>query len=357
MYPIEELSIITGVGYDIEKGAEIKLVDPAEIISIKEENGEGGALIIVGKGPTMYSLVENRISKQNKTIVFGAEVLYLISEDRAEFGIKDALDDLLRIPELNINAMVVVCKGKCEDFFNLKSESSTMSEDLFRMIKFCHQGSFYSSHLTLNDMLLMYHQEGREIFLPYIEIIDNKAQLTGTAVFNNDKMVRKVSIKDSKLINLLRDSGGKGTLSVRSEKPLNFIDLIGKNEVKVKVSKKNEYLEQLKNQRLKYDIFVNISADLLVDTLYEKELNKKQISKIEKLFNDKLQKDLNYQVKKFQEEYGVDSLALGKYALVKYVRNNGYESDEYFKNAYIEVHVEVKIVSIGRIHSTHIEEE
>ncbi|WBW95642.1 Ger(x)C family spore germination protein [Oceanirhabdus sp. W0125-5] len=355
-YPIEELSIITGVGYDIEKGAEINLVDPAETISIKEDDGEGGSLILVGRGPTLYSLVENRISKQHKTIVFGAEVLYLISEERAKFGIKDALDDLLRYPDLNINAMVVICKGKCEEFLSLKPESSTMSEDLFRMIKYCHQGSFYSSHVTVNDLLLMYHQNGRQIFLPYIEIVEGKPQLTGTAIFNDDKMVNKVPIKESKLINLLRNSGSKGALSIRSENLLSYIDIVGTNKVKIKVLKKKKQLEELMKEQFIYDIYVNITADLLVDTLSETELNKKQISKIEKIFEVRLEKDLNNEVKKIQEEYEVDCLDIGKYALAKYGRESGYDSNEYFSNAQIKVHATVKIDSIGRIHSTHIED-
>ncbi|PAB59137.1 Ger(x)C family spore germination protein [Anaeromicrobium sediminis] len=344
--PIENLSIVTGFGYDIEKN-DMKFVDPAEFLVIKTKE-EAGSMVLVGEGSTMYSIVENRVTKQSKTIIFGTEIVYIISEERAKFGIKDVVDDLLRSPELNINAMIVICKGKCEDYFSLKPETGTMSEQLFEMLKFSYEGNFYSKNNSVNDFLLMYHQQGRQVYLPYIEIINGKPQLTGAAVFNKDKMIKKISLKDTKLINLLRSSGGEGYIYISLDNPLKYLDIQGENKIKVKVSTEDNHL--------KYDIFVNISADLKIDTLYEKELTRKQISKIEKLFEDKLQKDLNKEVKKIQEEYGVDCLDLGKYAIAKYGRDSGYDSYKYFSSAYINVHLKVNIKSIGRIYRSHIED-
>ena len=53
---------------------------------------------------------------------------------------------------------------------------------------------------------------------------------------------------------------------------------------------------------------------------------------------------------KIQEDYKVDCLDLGKYAIAKYGRDNGYDGQEYFINADIEVHVNVKIRSTGKIY-------
>lgn len=336
--PIENISIVTGLGADIRENNEIKFVDSAEILIVKD--GESSSSLFVGEGNTILSASDQRKTKLGREFVLGSELMFLVSKERAELGMKDLLDTYLRIPEHNINVIVVVCEGKCEDYFSLKPETGTMSEQLFNLIKFSNSNNFYSSNNTGNDVLLMYHQQGREIYLPYIKIVDGKPQLIGSAIYNEDKMVKKITIKESKLVNLLRASGGKGVISILSDNQLNYIDLEGKNKVKVKVAKEND--------NLKYDILVNIAGDLRCDTLLEKELNKEQISKIEKLFEDKLQKDLNDEVKKVQKEYGVDCLDLGKYAIAKYGRDSGYDSDEYFSNADIKVHVNVKIKSIGR---------
>ena len=217
-----------------------------------------------------------------------------------------------------------------------------MSEELFEMLKFSHEGNFYSKNNSVNDFLLMYHQKGREIYLPYIEIVDERPQLTGAAVFRNDKMVKKFPIEETKLINILRSSKGKGYLSIPSDNALEYLDIEGENKVDVKVSNKDG--------NLKYDIFVKILGDLRIDTLNKKIFTKEQALKTEKLYEDKLQKDLNEEVKKIQEDYKVDCLDLGKYAIAKYGRDNGYDGQEYFINADIEVHVNVKIRSTGKIY-------
>ncbi|WP_432666925.1 Ger(x)C family spore germination protein [Wukongibacter baidiensis] len=347
-HPIEELSIATGFGYDIEKGDEIKLVDPAEFLLIKKKD-ETGSVMLAGEGASISLIVENRRSKQSKTFTFGTEIVFIISEERAEFGTKDIIEDLLRTPEVNINAAIAICKGKSEDLFSLKAETDTISEQLFEMLKFSYEGNFYSKCNSINDFLVMYHQQGREVYLPYIEIINERPQLTGTAVFKDDKMIRRIPMKEAKLINILRDSDGKGYLSIQSDEPLEYLDLEGENKVKVKVSNKGD--------KLKYDILVTILADLRIDTLNDKEFTKEQLSKVEKLFEEKLQKDLNKVVKKVQEEYGVDCLDLGKYAIAKYGRDSGYDSQEHFSNADIQVHVKVKIKSTGKIHGSSVEDE
>lgn len=342
MHPIEELSIITGFGYDIEKNDEIKLVDPADFLVIKKKD-ETDSIVLDGKGSSIYSIGDNRRSKQSKAFFFGTEIIYLISEERAKFGIKDIIDDLLRYPNLNINAKIVICKGKCEEYFSLKPETGIISEQLFEMLKYAYKGNFYSTKNSVNDFLLMYYQQGREIYLPYIEIIDERPQLAGSAMFKNDKMVRKIPIEETKLINLLRSSDGTGHMSISSDRPLEYLDIEGENKVKVKVS--------TRDAQLKYDIFINVSADLRVDTLYEKELTKERVSKIERLFEAKLKKDLNVEVKKIQKVYKIDCLDIGKYAIAKYGRDSGYDNEEYFTNADIKVHVKVKIKSTGRVYS------
>lgn len=345
MEPIENISIVTGLGADIRENNEIKFVDSAEILTVK--NGGASSSLFVGEGNTIFSASDQRKTKQGREFVLGSELIFLVSEERADFGMKDLLDTYLRYAQHNINVMVVICEGKCEDYFSLKPETGTMSEQLFNIIKFSKTNNFYSSNSTGNDVLLMYHQQGREIYLPYIKIVDGEPQIIGSAIFNEDKMIKKITMKETKLVNLLRSSGGKGVISILSDNQLKYLDLEGKNKVKVKVSTEDDYL--------KYDIFVNISGDLRCATLSEKELNKEQISKIEKLFEDKLQTDLNDEVKKIQREYGVDCLDLGKYAIAKYGRDSGYDSNEYFSNADIKVHVKVKIKSIGRNYRSHIE--
>lgn len=338
--PIENLAVITGFGYDIEKKDETKLVSVIEFISIKKKE-EAGTDFLDGKGNTIYNSIENYKAKQGKPFSYGSEIVYIISEERAEYGIDDVVFDLISYPSVNINAKVLICKGLCKDFFSLKSDSGSASEKLSNMIKFANEEYFYSNYYTVNDFLCMYYQKGRILYLPYVEISEEKPQLSGVVVFKKNKLYKKITIEEAKLLNVLRNSGNKGIISIHSDKPLEYLEMEGENKIKVKVSKENN--------QLKYDIFVKIKGDLRIDTVYKKDYTKKQISKLEKKFEKKLQKDLNNIVKKVQNEYGIDCLDVSKYALAEYGQDSGYDSEEFFSNANIKVHVTVNIESTGRI--------
>ena len=130
----------------------------------------------------------------------------------------------------------------------------------------------------------MYYQEGRNIVMPYIEEVEDRVQITGLALFKEDKMVKKVPLYEARRINLLRTSGGYGYEAINSPERNEYYEAYFKNKVKVKVSKEDE--------KLKYDVVVNLSGNLKVDTVDKKLITAKEVKQIEKKFSEKIQKDL-----------------------------------------------------------------
>ena len=185
----------------------------------------------------------------------------------------------------------------------------------------------------------MYHQQGRSLYFPYVEIIDKNPQLTGVVIFKDNKFFKKIPIAEAKLMNILRNSGGKGIITVRSDDPLKYLEFKGDSKLDIDVSKTSN--------NLKYDILVSVSGDLGINTLKKIKFTKKEILKLEEILEEKLEKDLNNEVKKIQDVYGFDCLDLSKYALAKYGRDSDFDSDECFCKAKINVGVKVKIKSAG----------
>lgn len=346
MEPIENLAVIIGFGYDIEKKEntkEEKLVSSIEYISIKKKE-EAGTDYFNGKSKSIYTSLEDYKVKQGKPFRYGSELIYLISEERAKYGIDDIIFDLVSYPSVNINAKVLICKDKCKDYFSLKPDSGSTSEHLSDMVKFANEEYFYSNYYTVNDLLCMYYQKGRVLYLPYIEIINENPKLSGVAIFKKNKLYKIVPNKEAKLINVLRNSDNNGIITIHSKKPLEYLEMEGKSKVKVKVSKNKE--------RLKYDIKVDIIGDLRIDTIDEKEFDKKYIKELEKKFANKLKKDLNKEIKKIQKEYDVDCLDITKYALAEFGQDSKYNDIKYFSSADINLDVKVKIESTGKIQSS-----
>lgn len=339
---IENLAVITGFGYDFdnkEKKEDAKFVSAIEFISIKKKD-ESGSSSFEGKGDTIYNSIENYKTKQGKPFSYGSELVYLISEERAKEGLEDVAYDLIAHPSININAKMLVCKGKCIDYFSLKLDSGSASEKMADMVEFANEEFFMSNNFTVNDFLCMYYQQGRDLYLPYVEIMENTPVLTGVAVFKNNKFMMKIPIEEAKLINIIRFSGNKGIVNAHSDDKLKYYGIESKNKVKVKVS--------TENKRLKYDIKLQVSDDFRIDTLHDEEYTKDQIKFLEKKLADQLKKDLDKEIEKVQKVYRIDCFDLSKYALAKYGRDKDYDRPEYFTNAIINVETKVKINSTGR---------
>ncbi|MBE6066536.1 MAG: Ger(x)C family spore germination protein [Clostridium lundense] len=339
-YPQERLGIIVGLGYDLENnGIIVRYRDTSETFVFKGQQ-QIEHEVVTGPGKSIYSTQDELQSKSSRKWIIGSELVYLIGEERAEYGIKDIIDSMMRDADRRRGASVAICKQEAEKLLQLEPKAySTMSEDIHGTLEFAWEESFFSKDIRISGVLEMYHQEAREILLPYLGIDENRVKVIGLALFDADKMITAVDLGEAKLINLLRNNGTKGHLSVNFPERNTYYEGYFTSNRKVKVSKEEE--------NLKYSINVTLRGNLKVNTVINKAITKKEVKEIQKDFEKVLKKDLEGEIKKVQQSYGVDWLDIGKYAVAKYGRLSDYGSNENFKNAQIDVNVKVKIDSIG----------
>lgn len=338
--PVENLNIIVGIGNDIDRDGTYPYSTTMETLVFKGDS-EITSHINTGTGFTLYTTQNNRQTQSNKEWLLAAEVVYLVSEDRARLSIKDLMDALIRDSKRNERAFIAISKEPVKDLFSLKPEvSSSISEEIEGILEFSHSANFFNERPDIINLLLMNNQQGRKIVIPYLEIRNDKIQVTGLALFKEEKMVKSVPLEEASLINLLRSHGELGYLSVLSNNEDEYIDFSGSGNVKIKVSKEDKVL--------KYDIFVTLRGTLTVNSLIDKDKSLSDKNKIEQLFSEKLEEQLSAEISKMQNEYKTDWIDLGKYAVAKFGRDSGYESDENFSKATIKVHVNTKVLSTGR---------
>ncbi|MTK10840.1 MAG: Ger(x)C family spore germination protein [Clostridiaceae bacterium] len=343
MKPQEELGILIGLGYDIEnQGVGYKYRDTLETFTFKGERKiEHEALS--GRSKSIYSTANELQMKFNRKWILGTEIVYLVSEERARYGINDILDGQIRDPMRRVVAAIAVSGEPARDVYKMNPTSATtMSEQIRGILNFIYLQNFFPTNNEVSEVLKMYYQEGKKIVIPYMEVKEERFQVSGLALFKEDKMIKKVSLDEARLINILRNNNGAGYLSFNSPANNEYYEAYfsNKKKLKVKVSKENTHL--------KYDVFVTLVGDLKVDTIDKKLITKKEVKDIEKVFAEDLQKKLEIELEKMQKEYQTDWIDLGKYAAAKYGRQGNYASDEAFCNAAINVHVNTKISTIGQ---------
>jgi Ger(x)C family germination protein len=338
--PVENLNIIVGIGNDIDREGSSPYSSTMESLVFKGES-QITSHTNTGNGFTLYTTQSNRQTQSNKEWLLAAEVVYLVSEDRAKLGIKDLMDALLRDVKRNEKAFIAISKEPVKDLFSLKPHiSSSISEEIEGILEFSHSANFFKENSDIINLLLMNNQQGRKIVIPYIEVKNDEIQVTGLALFKEEKMIKSVSLEEASLINLLRSNGESGYLSLLSNNEQEYIDFSGRGNVKIKASKEGELL--------KYDIFVTLKGALTINSLIDKDKSLSDKKKIGQLFSEKLEKQLSGEIWKMQNEYKTDWIDLGKYAVAKFGRDSGYESDENFSKAKIDVHVNTKVLSTGR---------
>ena len=341
--PVENLSIPSAAGYDIEKhGDSIKYI--ISLSSYIFQEGEGKPplkKVAAGEALSIGQTRQSRQKKLGKSFTLGLEKVYVISEESAEIGIRSILDILFNNQRLNDTALMVVCKGKAEEILNFDVIGHPTSADYLQdMINNSKVFNFFNDNYKLIDVFVRVDAEGRRVIVPYIEISQNELQITGLALFKNDKLIRKIDIKDARALNMLSVNAGKGLITVQKSSKI-FADYYAKVKRKINCTKKDG--------KFVFDIKLDFKGDITTNE-YIKEAKDdiKEKEKLEKEIEEVIEKDSNEIINKMQKEYKMDCLELGRIAAAKYGRDTGIDWDEVVSNSEINVKASVKIVKQGR---------
>lgn len=335
--PAEELSILSAIGMDLVRNEEGKTEYnvPISIYNFGTKPNTK-SYVISGRGETLGETRESRQLKLDKKLLLGLERIVVASDEVARFGIFQWVDILFANPNVNDTGYFIVSKDKAEDILKLNVEGYPNSGDYIEgMVRHSVEQNFFSRKYELMDVYHHLVGEGRNLAVPYVEIINKLPTITEMALFKGDKMVRKIDIKEASAMNLLRESDVSGTISIE-ESLKKYTDVYATSKKKVKVEREGE--------KYKFSISLNMEGYIISNLLYENPSNKPEnLKKIEDQVKKKVKTMTEEFIEKMQNEYKVDCLNLGKYGAAKYGRHRGTDWNEVVTNADINVNVNAKI--------------
>ncbi|MDF2884096.1 MAG: gerKC4 [Clostridiaceae bacterium] len=339
--PIEELDIVSGLGYDGEKqGSEIKYSIPMSVYVFKTDNLIN-SMLKVGTASTIGETRQTRALIDDKQNILGLEKVYIISEEQATDSMRNVVEILYRNPNLNDTGYVTICKGKSADILKYQINGYPSSSDYIEgLIKNSLFYNFFSDEYKITNMFLQIDAEGTNVALPYIELTKEGIKITGMALFSKDRMVLKMNMNDSRIMNILRGNRGKGVLSIQKS-PNDYVDYYATAKRKVSCTREGD--------RYKFTINVDLTGDIASSLTY------KNISKDSKT-NSEFEKEMCQYVKKMcdnfiikmKSEHKIDCLQLGQVAAAKYGRQTGADWDAIVSNSEIQVNVKVHVDKTGR---------
>lgn len=339
--PIEKIDIASGVSYDLVTKSPINEYIIAASMYTFNKKDEISSVILDGIGKNIPDTRSARQTIESKEFMLGLQKVFIFSEAAATYGINPITDILFSNQDMNDSAWLVICKGKALDILKFKVEDApTAADHINGMIESSVQQNFMSNNYKITDMYVRLNSEGRDLVLPYLEILNNKISLTGMAVFKKDKMVAEIPMEEARFMNFLRENKVKGILTLQKDSP-HWISTYG-------VVKKKVHCEKI-NGKYKFNIYLEFKGKVINNTMY-KDFMENPIT-VEKYCHElegQTKKNCNDFIYKMQNQYKVDCLELGRDAAATFGRNPETDWNNIVCNSDIIVNVKVKVDNLGR---------
>ncbi|GFZ31312.1 hypothetical protein CSC2_18380 [Clostridium zeae] len=338
---VENLELPVGLGADLDRSAG-QIRYSVQLLTYSIGGTEQLAKkILEGKATTLGETRQVRQLQSDKKLTLGATRVYVFSEDVARYGLRPWIDINLNNAFMNDRAMCVVCKGTAREMFDFDISGYASSVEYIEgMVKNSEEYNFFKMQYSLNDIIVRIDSEGRNVLLPYVEIDGDKLKFTGLAVFNKDKMIDKADMRETRVINMLKENRVKGIFTIENN-PKEYINLEASSKRKVKCVKVDG--------KYKFTINLDINGEVVSNELYENIYRKnKDIKKFEKDMENNIEKQCNDLINEIKGKYQTDVLDLGRVAVAKYGRKTGADWDKIVSQSEIEVKVKVKVRSLGR---------
>lgn len=340
--PAEQMDVEVALGADLEKtvGNNYTYIITRSTYVFGEEK-KRSSKVIISKGETIAAARERRQQFADKIGISGLEKIYVLNEDYAKYGIASSIDITFKNPRVNNTGVFIICKNSSKDIFEYSIPGYASSADFIEgMIKNQRGTNFFPDEFDAMDIFVRMGSEGRSVVLPYIELKKEGIVLSGEAIFSGDKMLAKVDMKDSRVLNMLKYDKVKGIITIQ-ESSKEYVDFSAKTKKKVRCFKEDN--------KYNFIIDLNLKGEIVSNTLENNILKSSNSRKeFENAMERQVEKECNAFIDKMKKQLKVDCLDLGRVAAAKYGRRMGNDWNKIISESNIQVNVTVKVDKYGR---------
>lgn len=339
---VEDIEIISGLGYDVEKvGEESPIYKTSFSSYVYSPLEKRYSTTKEGRGKTIVEAIEDRQKYMNKFYISGFEEAVVISSRYAENGIRSLLDERARNFSTNDLAFVAVYDGDVKKLFekNIRGYDN-MGEYIGGLVQKSKGSNFFSDNYKVIDMIVRMDSEGRTLILPHIREVEDTVEIDGLVAFKDGKLKAKLNMDEARILSLLRETNVTGILSLYEDSK-NFIDMSVTSKRKAKCYKQGESYNFVINIELQGKMVTN---QMYSNFLYDIDAKEK----VEKEFSENIEVMANRFIQEMQNNYKLDLLDLGRVAAAKYGRRKDIDWDKVISNSKIQVKVKTNIENPGR---------
>jgi len=348
---LEKLGISVAVGYDGLPDDKLKvtsvILNPtpesakkSKVISTIANSSKGARIIINSK------LSHSSVSGQIRVVI--------VDDHLGKRGVSDVIENLTRDPFLGDSIYLAVSNGSANDILaHNYPDIPDIGTYLYEMLQQHIQDDWVPS-CTVQDYRSAMYSIGGDAVLPVLIKQDDRVEISGLALFRDDKVVGTIGPGEGYLLKLLR---GKQKVNLK-EIGIPRVDLkphlIGKSEGKVRLIISNlgskARIRLISMKPLKFQVRVHMNIELQEITDHFDFNNNEAKLLLEKKIGEELNKETGQLVKKLQ---GMRSDAIGfgnvYRSTVRHAHLTRKKWENMYPDAQIETQYKVNLIRTGTI--------
>lgn len=246
---LNELAVVLAIGWDLTE--DNKYLASVQILN-SQSNSSGSmngqnkgvqrissdVLVYNMKGDTPHDTISKSSTKLGKNLFFSHSKYTVIGSDLAKSGLNLLVDSLLRHTDAREDNILLVTRSKASDIINtVTSEDKIPANVVQSLIKLQRNYGYVPVISRLNFANALYNKTSAPI-LGVINLqkdtISNIFNLSGTAVFNKDKLTGFMDMYQTRGMQWIRGEVKTGTILVclPDNKIINFEILTAKSKIK-----------------------------------------------------------------------------------------------------------------------------
>jgi spore germination protein len=334
---LDDLYIETGKAYDYVGENKIRgtALFPIYVADKSIQNGTLSA-----EASSTREVLEKLERRSQQPLVRGSLDVVLIGEKLAKKGVIDIGDSLQRDASVGARLYLTVTEGEAGELlkgnYGIRGNGTYLSNLIEHNID-RRELPKTNLHMFIYD----YFQEGQTPYLPVLKQLSNESvAITGVALFDNDKMIKKIPAKDMFFFKLLVDRFAEGShvIKMGNEKNSGHVEKSIEASVTSLISK-NKIIVKHHSDPLEVTIRVNLKG--IIREYTGKKLTPDKVIKVEKQMKSDIEENCMKMLKEFQE-LGIDPVGIGQ---IQKHGIRGFDFKEWEDSIYprVKFHVEAKV--------------
>ncbi|MEK5215727.1 Ger(x)C family spore germination protein [Psychrobacillus sp. FSL H8-0487] len=346
---LDRVGLVILVGYDV--GKEERMATTSAVREVNPEFHSNVEVVTTENSTSKGNRVKTN-RKLSKKVVVGQMRVVLFGEELAKDGIHRYVDAHLENPTVSNGLYMAVTEGEVAPLLEYEYQNiEDIGQHIFRLLEQnIEQENMISS--TLHEVGRDLYSEGVDLFMPIIKKEEELVELSGIAIFKNDKMVSSIRPEDTFYVKLIGGNYKSGTFETILTKEEIPDDLMKNKPDEIPIAfdalTSEKELKLINKNTPEFDLNITIKTRL---TEIYPDVNIGDPKTVKKL-EDAISKNLSSEISRviaYCQSVESDIFAFGdKYR--SSVRNSNLTKEkwhELYKNMKVNVKVDLTILRSG----------